>query len=76
MQLPTFVLVTDMAVGVCECVWIHAYGSWWTWNGVKNNKISGSWCGLYVIAKHIYKEVECKVIAMTLIAQEFGSIRI
>ena len=45
--------------------------------GVKNEaKISGGWCGLDVIAKHIYKEIGCKVIAMTLIAQEFGFIRI
>ena len=38
--------------------------------GVKNDaQISGGWCGLDVIAKHIYKEVGCKVFAMTLIAQ-------
>ena len=44
---------------------------------VKNDaKISGGWCGLDVIAKHIYKEVGCKVIAMKLIAQEFSFKRI
>ena len=75
MQLLTFVLVTDMAVGV----WFaNAFQfKQMVVDELENDaKISGGWCGLDVIAKHIYKEVGSKVITMTLIAQEFGFIRI